>query len=70
MDRAPRSKNEADLLDLANRRLPGGVLGTGRFRDDLAFVVKGARGAGRLERTAAAGAAGRAMIHRCPEAPR
>ncbi|HYE89937.1 MAG TPA: aspartate aminotransferase family protein [Terriglobales bacterium] len=40
----PRSTDEAALLDLAAQRLPGGVLGTGRFRDDLAFVVKRARG--------------------------
>jgi len=40
----PRSKDEQALLDLANQRLPGGVLGTGRFSDELAFVVKRARG--------------------------
>src|SRR5262245_49978578 len=40
----PRSQNEATLLELAGQRLPGGVLGTGRFRDDLAFVVKRASG--------------------------
>ena len=45
MDAIPRSKDEAELLDLASRRLPGGVLGTSRFRDDLAFVVKRAQGA-------------------------
>jgi glutamate-1-semialdehyde 2,1-aminomutase len=44
-ERAPRSRDEADLLELAGRRLPGGVLGTARHRDDLAFVVKRARGA-------------------------
>jgi glutamate-1-semialdehyde 2,1-aminomutase len=41
----PRSADEAALLELANKRLPGGVLGTGRYRDELAFVVKRARGA-------------------------
>lgn len=40
----PRSQDEAALLDIASRRLPGGVLGMARFRDDLAFVVKRARG--------------------------
>ena len=45
MDAISRSKDEAELLDLASRRLPGGVLGTSRFRDDLAFVVKRAEGA-------------------------
>ena len=41
----PRSPEEAALLELAGQRLPGGVLGTGRYRDELAFVVKRARGA-------------------------
>ena len=41
----PRSPDEAALLDLASRRLPGGVLGTSRYRDELAFVVKRAQGA-------------------------
>jgi glutamate-1-semialdehyde 2,1-aminomutase len=41
----PRSPDEAALLELAGRRLPGGVLGTARYRDDLAFVVKRAQGA-------------------------
>ena len=40
----PRSPEEAALLELAGQRLPGGVLGTARHRDDLAFVVKRARG--------------------------
>ena len=40
----PRSPEEATLLDLATRRLPGGVLGTSRYRDDLAFVVRRAEG--------------------------
>src|SRR5438132_9419701 len=44
-DTTPRSKDEADLLALARQRLPGGVLGTARHRDDLAFVVKRAQGA-------------------------
>src|SRR5438552_18389273 len=44
-DTTPRSKDEADLLALASQRLPGGVLGTARHRDDLAFVVKRAQGA-------------------------
>jgi glutamate-1-semialdehyde 2,1-aminomutase len=35
---------ESALLDTAARRLPGGVLGSGRFSDDLAFVVKRAEG--------------------------
>src|SRR2546427_10669582 len=43
-DTTPRSKDEADLLALASQRLPGGVLGTSRHRDDLAFVVKRAQG--------------------------
>jgi glutamate-1-semialdehyde 2,1-aminomutase len=41
----PRSTDETALLETAGRRLPGGVLGSARFRDDLAFVVKRARGA-------------------------
>ena len=41
----PRSPHEAALLDLAGKRLPGGVLGTARHRDELAFVVKRAEGA-------------------------
>ena len=41
----PRTADEAALLELAGRRLPGGVLGSARFRDDLAFVVKRAQGA-------------------------
>ena len=41
----PRSPEEAALLDLATRRLPGGVLGTSRHREDLAFVVRRAEGA-------------------------
>src|SRR5438105_5721352 len=44
-DATPRSKDEAALLELAARRLPGGVLGTARYRDELAFVVKRAKGA-------------------------
>ena len=41
----PRSQDETRLLELAAKRLPGGVLGTARHRDDLAFVVKRAEGA-------------------------
>jgi glutamate-1-semialdehyde 2,1-aminomutase len=41
----PRSAEESALLELAARRLPGGVLGTARNSDELAFVVKSARGA-------------------------
>ena len=41
----PRSPEETILLELAGRRLPGGVLGSTRFRDDLAFVVRRASGA-------------------------
>ncbi|MGH6689633.1 MAG: aspartate aminotransferase family protein [Gammaproteobacteria bacterium] len=44
-DPTPRSHDEAALLALASERLPGGVLGTSRFRDELAFVVKRAQGA-------------------------
>ena len=40
----PRTPAESALLETAARRLPGGVLGTGRFTDDLAFVVKRAQG--------------------------
>jgi hypothetical protein len=35
-ERAPEEKR---LLELAARRLPGGVLGSARFPDELAFVV-------------------------------
>ena len=44
-ERTTRSKDEAALLETAGRRLPGGVLGSTRFRDDLAFVVNRAQGA-------------------------
>jgi glutamate-1-semialdehyde 2,1-aminomutase len=40
-----RSAVETDLLDRARRRLPGGVLGTSRYADDAAFVVKTGKGA-------------------------
>ncbi len=40
----PRTPAETALLETAAQRLPGGVLGSSRFRDDLAFVVKRARG--------------------------
>src|SRR5438552_15176520 len=40
----PRSADEAALLETAARRLPGGVLGGTRHRDELAFVVKRAQG--------------------------
>ena len=40
----PRSAEETRLLELAARRLPGGVLGSARFADDQAFVI--ARGQG------------------------
>jgi hypothetical protein len=38
-ERAPEEKR---LLELAARRLPGGVLGSARFPDELAFVVEAA----------------------------
>ncbi|MBM3218573.1 MAG: aspartate aminotransferase family protein [Candidatus Rokubacteria bacterium] len=44
-DTTPRSQEESALLELAAKRLPGGVLGTARHRDELAFVVKRAQGA-------------------------
>jgi hypothetical protein len=40
----PRTAAGATLLETAARRLPGGVLGSSRFADDLAFVVKRAQG--------------------------
>ena len=40
-----RSAVEADLLERARRRLPGGVLGTARYADEAAFVVKSGQGA-------------------------
>jgi glutamate-1-semialdehyde 2,1-aminomutase len=40
----PRTAAEATLLETAARRLPGGVLGSSRFADDIAFVVKRAQG--------------------------
>jgi glutamate-1-semialdehyde 2,1-aminomutase len=40
-----RSAEESRVLEAAERCLPGGVLGAGRWPDDLAFVVKRARGA-------------------------
>ena len=43
MDRS-RSDEERRLLESAARALPGGVLGSSRFPDDLAFIVR--RGSG------------------------
>ena len=40
----PRSPEETRLLDRARQRLPGGVLGTARYADDVGFVVKSGRG--------------------------
>jgi glutamate-1-semialdehyde 2,1-aminomutase len=42
--RQPRSAVEQQLLDKAQRYLPGGTLGNTRFADDLAFVVKAGQG--------------------------
>src|SRR5713101_2980391 len=39
-----RSPEENRLLELAALRLPGGVLGSARFPDELAFVVRRGRG--------------------------
>lgn len=39
-----RSAEETKLLARARKRLPGGVLGTARYADDAAFVVKHGRG--------------------------
>jgi len=39
-----RSAREAELLERAKRRLPGGVLGTSRYQEDAAFVVKHGKG--------------------------
>jgi glutamate-1-semialdehyde 2,1-aminomutase len=44
MSQASRSPEENRLLEVAARCLPGGVLGSARFADELAFVVKRARG--------------------------
>jgi glutamate-1-semialdehyde 2,1-aminomutase len=41
---AHRTPAEDELLATANRCLPGGVLGSGRMPEDLAFVVKSGRG--------------------------
>ena len=35
-----RSVEETKLLERARRRLPGGVLGSSRYADDVDFVVK------------------------------
>ncbi|MGH7397724.1 MAG: aminotransferase class III-fold pyridoxal phosphate-dependent enzyme, partial [Candidatus Rokuibacteriota bacterium] len=40
----PRSAEETKLLERARRRLPGGVLGTSRYADDVGFVVKHGQG--------------------------
>jgi glutamate-1-semialdehyde 2,1-aminomutase len=40
----PRAPAETTLLETAAKRLPGGVLGSSRFADDLAFVVARAKG--------------------------
>ena len=39
-----RSAQETQLLDRAKQRLPGGVLGTSRYADDVGFVVKHGKG--------------------------
>ena len=39
-----RSAREAELLERAKRRLPGGVLGTSRYQEYAAFVVKHGKG--------------------------
>jgi len=39
-----RSAEETKLLERARRRLPGGVLGTSRYADDVGFVVKHGKG--------------------------
>ncbi|MGH7315361.1 MAG: aspartate aminotransferase family protein [Candidatus Rokuibacteriota bacterium] len=39
-----RSAEETELLERARRRLPGGVLGTSRYADDVGFVVKHGQG--------------------------
>jgi glutamate-1-semialdehyde 2,1-aminomutase len=39
-----RSPEETRLLERARERLPGGVLGTSRYADDVGFVVKSGRG--------------------------
>ncbi len=39
-----RSPQESRLLELAAKRLPGGVLGSSRFADDVAFVIDRGRG--------------------------
>jgi glutamate-1-semialdehyde 2,1-aminomutase len=43
-DRAPRTADERTLLETAERCLPGGVLGSARPPDELAFVVRRGRG--------------------------
>src|SRR5215468_5129094 len=40
-----RSAEETKLLERARQRLPGGVLGTSRYADEAAFVVKRGQGA-------------------------
>ena len=40
----PRSSEETKLLERARQRLPGGVLGTSRYADDVGFVVKHGKG--------------------------
>ncbi len=39
-----RSAEETELLERARRRLPGGVLGSSRYADDVGFVVKHGKG--------------------------
>ena len=39
-----RSAEETKLLERARQRLPGGVLGTCRYADDVGFVVKHGKG--------------------------
>lgn len=41
---SPRRPQESRLLEIAARRLPGGVLGTYRFPPELAFVVERGQG--------------------------
>ena len=39
-----RSAEESSLLERARKRLPGGVLGTSRYAEEAAFVVKHGKG--------------------------
>jgi len=58
-----RTPEEIALLEAAARTLPGGVLGSARFPDDVAFIVK--CGASDSESCGQSEEQGRNLLSRC-----